>query len=89
MEAVVFGGALCKSGIATLSRCRPGGGAWHSLLTIPLPMGSRFRRDGAADAGCAKIRGALFRRAPGTGNAAYSGCASRHREFEGFMMIIA
>lgn len=41
-----------------------------------------------ADAECAKIRGARFRE-PQTGNAASSGYASRHGEFEGFMMIVA
>jgi hypothetical protein len=88
VEAVVFGGTLCKSGIATLSRCRAGGGAWHSLLTIPLPMGADF--DGMARRMPDAPRYvAHFFASPRTGNAAYSGCASRHREFEGFMMIIA
>jgi hypothetical protein len=65
------GGILRKSGMATLSRCRPGGGAWHSLLTIPLRIGEQISMGWRG--GC-RMRQDTWRTcssSPRAGNAAY------------------
>jgi hypothetical protein len=59
------------------------------LLAIPVAHGEQILLGWRGGCRMRQDTWRTFSSSPRTGNAAYSGCASRHREFEGFMMIIA